>query len=753
MVIVMLFCLFSNSYSANIQKLIGHVYVGDSKGNKKPLAGANVHFPDDKKHRVVTDAQGSFSIVCEQKELVPLVASCLGFVSDTLYIAQNDTIPEVEFILQEGIKLSEVVVNATKSDATIAKLSVQKTETINSEGLMKLACCNLAQSFENSATVTVGYADAISGARQIQMLGLSGIYCQTLNDNVPTLRGLSTPYGWNQIPGPWLESIQISKGSSSVVNGYEAITGQINLEFKKPDKVEDFYADLYSNNVYMNEGNITAAKKISDKLWTNLFIHGSLDVEQHDFNHDHFMDMPRVHQYSILNQWLYIDPVKKIQSRTSINFQSDDENGGQSPKCHKADVYYVTTVINNNFNIYNKTGIFIGKPGQSLAWINSATYHSLNGYFGAEETYKLYNGTQNSLYSNLIFSSWIGNTNNQYTTGISFQYDDYQTSFKDRLNNVPLTPLNRTEVVPGAYFQYTWTPTSKFTLIAGVREDYNSFAGWLFTPRTNLRYELSKNLIFRASVGRGFRTPNAIPDNFGSMASARNFDVAGIKQLKIERAWNFGGNATLYIPVNDNKKITISMDYFHTSFENQAIADIDRNPNSVYFYNSTHKSFANAWQTDISFSPITGFDILTAFRYNQTMVTLTDGVKSYKEEQAMSPRYRGLLNLTYATKFRKWVFDFTTQLNGPERIPSMTGYSGSSEQSPVYPLLSAQVTKHTKRLDFYLGGENLTNYRQYHPVINGEDPFVKGFDASLVWGPVLGKFVYGGIRLWLGKMY
>ena len=755
MSIVMLFGLFSNGYSAYSQKLVGHVYASDGKGGKKPVAEANVHFADEKKRRALTDAQGSFSIIREKKDLAPLVASCLGFVSDTLYVAQNDTVSDVEFILREGIKLSEVVVKATKSDAAIAKLAIQKTEIINSDGLMKLACCNLAQSFENSATVTVGYADAVSGAKQVQLLGLSSIYGQMLAENIPTLRGLASPYGWNEIPGSWLESIQISKGASSVVNGYEAITGQINMEFKKPNAVEDFYADVFANSVHMYETNVTASRQLSKKLWTNLLLHGTIDTHVHDSNHDHFMDMPKSKQFTAFNRWLYVDPAKKLESRIGINFLYEENNGGQSPKCHKADVYYVTDVINRNFNVYNKTGIFIGKPGQSLAWINSLTYHELDGYFGSETTYKLYNGTQNTYYSNLIFSSWIGNTNNQYTVGASFLFDNYNTSFKDRLaeNNIPLTALNRTEAVPGVYAQYTWTPTSKITLIAGLREDYNSYAGWLLTPRANLRYAVSNNLIFRISAGRGFRTPNAISDNFGSMASTRKFDIDGIKQLKIEKAWNYGGNATIYIPVSEEKKITLSVDYFRTNFENQVIADIDRDRNDVYFYNSVGKSYANVWQTDLSFSPFTRFDVNAAFRYNQTMVTLTDGQQYYKTEKPMSPKYRGYLNLAYATKFKKWVFDFTTQLNGPVRIPSMTGYTGMNEESPVFPILFAQVTKNTKRWDIYAGVENLTNYKQSNPIINASDPFVKGFDASVVWGPVVGRFIYAGIRLRLGKMY
>jgi outer membrane receptor for ferrienterochelin and colicin len=748
--------------AVHADNISGHVYVLlDNKEKKQAAVGVNVYFADKSK-RTVTDANGFFSLNRDAAKDIVLVASLTGYRTDSLIIAEAGEIKGVEFVLKEGVQLSGVVVTANKTEENISRLSVSKTEIINSEGLMKLPCCNLSQSFENSATVTVGYADAVSGAKQIQLLGLSGVYGQILGENIPILRGLSSPYGWNHIPGSWLESIQISKGTSSVLNGYEAITGQINLEFKKSDKVEYLYADVFANAVtdnanaiHMTEVNITGSRKISDKLWSNLLLHGNLQSHVHDTNGDHFMDMPKSNQLTAFNRWLYIDPARKLESRTGIRFLYEKIDGGQSPLCHKADVYYVTDVINKSFNVYNKTGIFVGQSGQSIAWINSFTYYDLNSYFGSPTTYKLYNGSQTSFYSNLMFSSWIGNKNNQYTVGLSFQSDNYQTYFKDRLaeNNIPLTNINRLEIVPGAYAQYTWTPTRRFTLIVGLREDYNSFAGWLFTPRTNLRYALSNNVIFRLSGGRGYRTPNAIADNIGLMASTRLFDIAGIQKLKIEEAWNYGGNATFYIPFKEKDKITVSIDYFHTDFKNQAIADVDRNANDVWFYNSTAKSFANVWQADVSFSPFERFDVLTAFRYNQTIVTYSDGTQTYRAEKPMTPRFRGLLNLGYATKFRKWVFDFTAQLNGPVRLPNKAGYSRTTQYSPTYPVFFAQVTKNTKRFDVYAGLENLTNYRQANPIINYENPFVKGFDASQVWGPLSGRYIYAGIRLRLGKMY
>jgi hypothetical protein len=737
------------------ENVTGNVYFLDKQGDKQPVAGANICFSGSRES-TATDMDGFFSISRSGVKNAFLVATFTGFKSDSLLIAENGAVSGVEFILKEGVQLSNVVVKATQNEVTVTRLSVPVSELITTKGLMKLACCNLAESFENSATVTVGFTDAVSGAKRIQMLGLSGIYAQMLAENIPTLRGLASTFGWSQTPASWLESIQLSKGASSVINGYESVTGQINLEFKKPDKVEDLYIDLYADKATQYEINITGARKVSKNLWTNLLLHASTLTNAHDKNGDHFLDMPKTKFIDAFNRWLYVNPEKRLESRTGVKFLYEDRLGGQSSECHKADVYYITDIVNKDFTVYNKTGIFVGdKPGQSIAIINSFTYHELNSYFGAPETYKLYYGTQNSFYSNLLFSSYVGNPNHRYTVGASFLYDEYETAFKDKLpeNNTPLTSLNRLEVIPGVFGQYTYSHANNFTLIAGLREDYNSKYGYLFTPRANLRYAVSNNIILRASAGCGYRAPNVIADNIGVMASTRKFDIDAINGLQIEKAWNYGDNVTFYIPVRDAKKLTLSLDYFHTSFVNHAVIDLDRNRNWVHFYNSTGKSYADVWQADASFSPFKRFDVVAAFRYNLSMETLSDGNQSYLLEKPLISKYRGLINLAYATKFRKWIFDFTAQLNGPSRIPSLTGYTTGATASSAYPLFFTQITKNTKRLDFYVGAENILNYKQKNPIINAEDPFVKGFDASLIWGPLMGRVIYAGVRIRLGKQY
>ena len=732
--------------------IFGYVYMLDKDGLKVPLPGANVYCVNNKTI-TKSDELGKFAVDIESPAEISLIATFTGYSSDTITInSHEEEVPE--FILNQGRNLKRVTVTASKQNMILSKSSILKTETINKTGLIKLACCNLSESFENSATVTVGFTDAVSGAKQVQLLGLSGIYTQIQSENIPTLRGLASTYGWSYIPGSWLESIQISKGASSVVNGYESIAGQINLEYKKPNNTEPLFVNLYTNQYGCYEGNVTAAVQVAKNLWTGLLVSGTLDKNAHDYNGDGFLDMPQTELVNVYNRWFYLNP-NGVQSRTGIKFLYEDRSGGHDVKhstVSGSGTHYSTNIDNKNFTVENKTGFPVGsKEGQSIGVVNSFTHYQQNSVFGQ----KTFDGIQNTYYTNILFSSHIGdNFVNKYTVGGSFAFDNYKTQYQDSLsfNITPLTPLNHQELVPGLFGEYTYSPLEKFVLILGARVDHNSKYGWLFTPRANIKYNIVDNVIIRGSIGKGYRAPNVIADNIGILASSRKLYLDGISGLNIESAWNYGGNLTFYIPVWDEHKMTLTFDYFHTEFENQAIVDIERNSHSVYFYNLKGRSYADAWQADLSVTPFEGFDILTALRFNNTKITYSDRDQQYLVEKPLISRYRGLLNLSYATKFKKWVFDFTTQMNGPSRIPCLNGYNSELKESPCFPIYFAQVSKNSKRFDIYFGAENILNYKQNNPIINASHPFSQGFESSFIWGPIVGRKIYIGIRLRIGKL-
>jgi len=734
----------------NAQQVNGVVYGSNSDNSRITLPAANVYW-EGTQQGVTADSNGKFSIDFPSSGTSRLIASFVGY--------QNDTIPvpagtkQVEIVLWEGVMLDEAVVSARRKGSYISRITPIQTEIITGAGLQKMACCNLAESFENSATVTVGFTDAVSGAKQIQMLGLSGIYTQMLDENIPALRGLASVFGWNYVPGPWLESIQVSKGTSSVINGYESTTGQINLEFKKPDHTETLFLNLFGSSDGRMEANVTSAAPVGKYLWTGLMLHGSAEQTEHDVNHDGFLDMPKTKLFNIYNRWLYENPEKGVEFRTGIKFLYDERDGGQISKIAR----YQTHIENRNFNVFNKTGFAFGKrEDQSIGIINSFTHHEINSTYGA----KSYDGKQNSFYSNLLISSYIANTSHKYVVGGSFLYDRFDERFSDtlRVNNTVLTQLVREEIAPGVYAQYTYSGNEKMTFIVGLRGDYHNRFGWLITPRTNFKYNFTDHIIFRVSAGRGYRSPNVISENIGYLASSRKIDVASIKYLNIEKAWNYGANLTFYIPMPGNETMTVGLDYYRTYFDNQAIVDMEYDKAQVSFYNlrGDYMSYANAWQIDVNTTLFKGFDIFAAFKLNDTRISYYHVkdmfVQTLFTEKPLTNKYRGLINLSYATNFEKWKFDVTAQFNGKSRLPSLSGYYAEKEWSPAYPLYFAQISKKTKRLDIYAGCENILNYKQKNPIIDPENPFGPVFDASRIWGPLMGRKIYAGIRLRIGEI-
>ncbi|MDR1197812.1 MAG: TonB-dependent receptor [Prevotellaceae bacterium] len=731
-IIFVFFALYGQKAQAQ-KNITGKIFAIDGKGNKSPLGFASVVW-ENTYTGASADENGNFVIKKLGDENANLIASFIGFTSDTLEITAQAE--EVEFVLYEISQLlSEANVIAHQKGSYISKLSPIMTEVITQKGLSKLACCNLAESFENSASVSVGYSDAVSGARQIRMLGLAGTYVQMLDENIPALRGIASTYGLSFTPGQWLESIQVSKGTASVLNGYEAITGQINVEHRKPDSSEPLFVNLYGDNDLRFEANITSALKLNEKLSTIIFTHGSTDAKAHDYNSDGFVDSPQKKQINAGNRWLY--SADKVIIHFGYRFLTESRESGQI----HADMpnAYVSNIRNRHFNTYAKIGIPFNESGsRSLALIASYAYHRQNSFFGK----KTYDARQNSLLSNILWQSAFDSAEkHRYTAGITFSHDNYNELFTDsKFANSWIG--DRVENVSGAFVQYTLKPNEKFDLLAGLRIDRNSIYGETFiTPRMHLRYNFAANSTVRASAGRGFYSPHIISSNIGILATGRK--IVTDENIKMEKAWTLGASFTQNFKVGENQNGYVSFDYFHTDFQDQAVVDVEESDEYIHIGNLNGKSYSDSYQTDFSIDPVERFNVFATFRYNRTKVDMSRGLV----EKPLVDRFKALVNLSYSTKFEKWRFDFTAQLNGGSRLPFYAAQAWNMTHSKSYMLFFAQITKKYKSMDIYLGCENIGNYMQKQAIINAENPLDDDkFDASVIYAPLMGRKIYLGIR-------
>jgi len=555
-----------------------------------------------------------------------------------------------------------------------------------------------------------------------------------MTENIPNLRGLATTYGLGYIPGPWMESIQISKGTSSVVNGYESTTGQINIEYKKPDADEKLFLNAYANHIGKFEGNFNGRIKINDKWSTMLYAHGETFNNKIDNNGDSFLDVPLVQQYNLFNRWKYFGDEFKAQF--GVQVIQEDRTAGQvefdkneSPENSN---YYGVNIKTNRYQAWAKAGyVFENWTGSSIGFINSYTYHDQQSFFGLND----YDGKENSYYANLILQSQLGSCRHKYSTGVSYLYDDYKQNLND-------STFNRMESVPGLFFQYTYSNEKNLTLLLGIRSDFHNIWGTFFTPRAHAKYNFSENTILRASAGKGYRTANIIAENSYMLASSRKIIVyPGIKQ---EEAWNYGVNLTQIFEIN-KRDLNINIEFYRTDFINQVVIDRDTDVSELNIYNLNGKSYSNSIQVEAVYELIPRFDVVLAFRYNDVKMTYNDVLES----EPLVNRYKGLFNLSYKTNLDKWQFDLTTQLNGDSRLPNTSTNPPEyqrPENSPVYTIINAQVTKYFKKWNIYAGVENLTGFTQNDPIIAADDPFGPYFDSSIVWGPIMGRKIYLGLK-------
>lgn len=727
-ILIILFCIPSSLLAQrNFEGKVMDEETGEG------LPGANIYWAGTTKG-TSTNAAGYFELKRDRKS-ADLVISFIGYSQDTVSIDVNSDY--YEHSLTPVAQIDEIVVFGRMEGTHIDRQDPLLTYNITGAELTKAACCNLSESFTTNASVDISYSDAATGAKQIQLLGLAGSYVQIMTENIPALYGLGSTYGLNYIPGAWMESIQVSKGTGSVRNGHESITGQINVEFKKPTQSEKLYLNFYGNSSGKAEGNINSAVNISDRLSTAVLAHVENDYLADDRNNDGFRDGPDVRQYHLFNRWDYL--METFTFRTGIRYMEEERVGGQlnyqpSESANLPGSYGIL-INTSRAEAFTKTGIvFPSDRSMSLGWINSFSYHMQDAVFGSTS----YTGTQRSYYSNLLYQ-WKPMLNEHtIDAGASFRYDNYN----EYLN---LSNLKRSERVPGVFLQYSYVDTSKVSVVAGLRADHNNLFGTFITPRLHFSYYIGANHTLRLTAGKGFRTTNVLAENQYLLASSRQIDIAD--DLKHEEALNAGFSLTSYYnPGNNDLRITL--DYYHTRFINQIVTDLDSDANTVMFYNLDGESFSHVFQVEAAMEPLSRLELLLAFRYNDVRTTTAGKL----QQRALASRYKGLFTASYLSYLRKWQYDLTFQLNGPGRIPSTRSNPIEHQRSDSfesYSVINAQVIRKFKHWDIYLGVENLTDFRQEDPVISADNPFSDYFDAGLVWGPTMGRMIYGGIRITL----
>ncbi|MFM7234155.1 MAG: carboxypeptidase-like regulatory domain-containing protein [Flavobacteriales bacterium] len=740
-----------------------------SDGKTETLVGATVVWKDTRSG-TLTNEQGIFHIGIPpgaQK----LVVFYVGFQADTItYTGQKD----INIVLKQSGSGKEIIIEGERASTFINSRDPQQFQVLGEKELCKAACCNLSESFETNASVDAAYADAITGTRQIRMLGLEGKYTQMLFDNIPAVRGLSSTYGLTYVPGPWVKNIYITKGVGSITSGYESMTGQINVALKNPDTAERFHLNAYAGSGGRTELNLVIGPKEEhdheeeqghdhhdhEKHIKGSFLaHGAMSQLRTDMNGDGFLDNPLFSNISLRNEW-HLDGHSGLGAQLALNYQNINNVSGQlnyNPTDEARSLLWGANTRTRRYEASAKVGyVFPNKPWKSIGSQYSALYHNQQGEFG----YRSYNGEQRSGRINLLFASRILNEFNTFTTGFSYVFDDYRDTLAMSRNYYFINEytLNRQERVPGVFFEYTFKARDKFTLVAGLREDLHNVYGALFTPRLHARYTINDHTTLKAVGGMGYRTAVLVMDNVGMLASNRMIQIQGdaapsnkYQGLDIEKSRNAGLILTWKGDIRF-RPATLSLDAFITDFESQVVVDYET-PRYVYIYNLEGKSYSNSAQAELQWSPARRFDVRMAYRWLEARTQYREGMR----DRPLVNRHRAFTNLAYETRKKstgsQWRFDATVQWISRKRIPYVISNHSEHTNEPLsswsndYWQVMAQATYVFKtNLEVYIGGENLTNFMVHDAIIMSNEPSSSLFDGSLLWGPVFGRMGYVGLR-------
>jgi outer membrane receptor for ferrienterochelin and colicin len=722
-------------------QLIAH---GQIKGvvvdatDKKALIGASVYWMNAKKG-TTTNNNGIFEIALPAKLPDALIISYIGYLNDTIYNPKQDL--QIVVKLQPSGKLDEVIIKEERASMSYSLIDPLNKQILSQKELKKAACCNLSESFETNATVDVSYTDAVSGSKQIKVLGLDGAYTQMLTELSPGPRGLNLNTGLAHIPGPWVQSIEITKGVGSIVAGYESMSGQINIDLLKPEKAERLYVNLYAGDAGRYESNIHVGHRFNKQWSTLLLTHVSTVAHKNDFNNDGFIDMPMSTQFNVTNRWKYENP-GKLMASFGVNALTETRTGGmvqyQSKSDNELRKHYGVELNSNHLEGFAKLAFgFKDRPYKSLGLITNAKAYSLDGFYGL----KRYKGHEQTINTNLMYQTIIVSSDHKLKTGASFMYDAYQENYHDtRFSD---SAFKRTEIVPGAYVEYNYDIPGKISVLAGIRTDYHNMFGVLVNPRLHLKYNFTPITMVRFSAGRGLRVANVFVEHGAALASNRVVRVA--EKLNPEVAWNYGVSLSHGLKLGKGK-MSIIADYFRTDFQNQVVADMDASPQQLLFYNLDGASYSNAFQGEVIYEPLKKLEFRVAYKYQDVKTTYGGKLLT----RPLVPEHRALFNAGYATKFDKWKYDVTLKWFGKQRLPSTQSNAENlrfPDWSNPYYTVNAQITKAFKKWEWYWGAENLFDFVQNNQIIDAQNPFGNNFDASIIWGPVMGRVLYTGIRV------
>lgn len=729
---------FGSLHSQEINNEVRGVVYGVTGNIKEPLEGAVLKWIGTRKG-TISEKDGKFSLESDKITDKRLVVIFVGYKTDTVAVGDKNF---VEIDIQNNASTKTIVVEGQINSSFIEN-NLNKTEVITSAELKKDACCDLSGCFGKNASVDVTVTDILTNTKELKVLGLEGSYTQVLVDNMPIMSGLVTKFGVTSIPGTLISRINISKGSNSVIQGYESISGIMNVMLKDYSTSEKVMMNGYLNSALEPQFNLNASAKL--KKWNTLFAFQTVQESRKvDDNNDGFLDVPLTKRYMFYNKWKLGSQEDSGRTNVLVGLKYLDERrtGGQKNFDYKTDLgsasVYGQTVNLHNGDAYARFSQVVNNESQIKVYLNGGFFNQTS-YYGTT----LYEGKQRNFNINALYEFPVFE-HSYLRIGSSYKYENINEdiSFLSASTKTYSGNYEKNESVPGVYTEGTFDfDNLNLSFIGGLRVDFHNEHGTIPTERFLVRYQAGRNTTIRASFGTGFRTVNPFSEYPSFLGSGK--DIKGVRNVQPEKTINYG------IDVLQNFVLggfsgNVNLDFYKTVFRNKVIAECDAMP-YMYMFTNFSDAGSNVFQVESSVNFLQQLDLKLAYKY----IDLYYYKNGQRLEQPFNSKHRVLAGLTYTYPGNSWIINLTMQWFGKQSVPSTAKYPVQYQvpaESDSYAMMNIQFTKNFKIIEFYTGIENVLNYTQPNPIISADNPFGKNFETGYVWGPTRGRDFYVGIR-------
>ncbi|RWU09832.1 TonB-dependent receptor [Pedobacter chitinilyticus] len=736
---------------ANAQDI---VLKGKVESNGSPVVKASLRILELQRSSQ-TDAEGNFGFVALNAGKYQIRISALGYQTQVNTVqVLSDTVLHFDLVEQKE-NLREVVVTGTQKEVNRLESPVP-VEIYTAKFFQKNPTPSIFDALQNINGVRPQLNCNICNTGDIHINGLEGPYTMVMIDGMPIVSSLSTVYGLSGIPNSLVERIEIVKGPASSLYGSEAVGGLINIITKEVGKASKFTADLMTTSYLEHNIDLGFKARLSPKVsfltGVNYFKYGN----KVDDNHDGFTDVTLQDRISIFQKWNFNRRENRLFSLAG-RFLYEDRWGGEmnwTKQYRGGNEVYGESIYTKRFELLGNYQLPL-KEKMFLAF--SLTSHNQDSRYGETS----YIAKQNIAFSQLTWDKKIGSHDLLFGTAFRYTYYD---------DNTPATILanqNNPENVylPGVFVQDEIKLTQKHSVLLGMRYDYHSTHGNIFTPRFAYKINFDETSILRLNAGTGFRVVNIFTEDHAALTGAR--EVVIEENLKPEKSYNVNLNYLKKLHDLNGNTFTFDVSAFYTRFSNRIVADYETNTNQIRYNNLTGYAVSRG---------LTGnFDVTLNFGLKLNAgITLQDvGLvqNGNKTQQILTEKWMGTWSVSYLINKLNLGIDYTGNIYGPMRLPLLNDLDPRQPFSPVWSLQNIQFTyRGFKNLEVYTGVKNLLNFKptRNNPFIiarandsfdkqvqfdaNGNamatpnNPYGLTFDPSYVYAPNQGIRGFFGLR-------